>query len=724
YSGDIETIGAIINAVINEPDVISISIINNEGATLSQVKSNIATPYFILNPDKKIIKPIELKSFIQTDDFDSLLVGQTGQQKETIGYVELTLSYEAIKQRQLDILFNTVYITILLLLLIGIIAKFISAAISRPILKLTTDVNDISEGNYKPSAAYPTNQDEIATLDKGIREMARQITEHQEIMAKRVHEATQELRLQNDKLFEAQGAIVKAADAKSRFISHISHEIRTPLNGIIGFLEIIKKTQLDNEQTKLINASYLSSKNLNVIINEVLDFAQLGAGKIVINKSDFQLKQTVQDALMLLSPQAENNGVTLDYQHDTNAPEFINQDCIKFVQILTNLVGNAIKFSRNSTVTITLNVKPTQKNLLEVSIIDLGIGISEENIKLLFKEYSQLDHATSDQGTGLGLVITQQILNALQGEIKVKSTLGEGSTFSFTLPFTEVKDSYSAIDMPVADDTTLPDLTAKKILVADDNEINRLLLSNLLERQHAEVTCVNDGQQAIDIAEQQTFDLMLLDLRMPVKMGNEALFEIRNQPQNPNYKTPAVAITAHITSGEEQASHISSFDGYLIKPIDQNRFFSLVEQLLYEHDYDTQPFVPLAKDSNSAISNKSFDYELAKVSMNADHALMLIMFQKFFSELHKQNGTISQLIQQESISEAAEAVHKVHGSAAYCGTPLLKISSKQLEISLRENDIQNISSKHQKFSNDIETLLKSKGDILAMLKKSLDKQGI
>ncbi len=228
-----------------------------------------------------------------------------------------------------------------------------------------------------------------------------------------------------------------------------------------------------------------------------------------------------------------------------------------------------------------------RKNTIDVSVIDHGIGINEEDIKQLFKEYSQLDGATSDQGSGLGLVITKRLLNALHGTIEVNSVLGKGSTFTFTLPFTAVKDSY--IQLKTETEDTLPDLSSLNVLVADDNEINRLLLGTLLERQQATVTCVNDGQQAIEVANQQPFDLMLFDLRMPIKMGNEALFEIRNQPDNPNYKTPAIAITAHITSGEEKAQHINSFDGYLIKPIDQTEFFILVEQLLKEHDYAIQP---------------------------------------------------------------------------------------------------------------------------------------
>jgi len=725
FSGNLSILDTVINSVINEPDILSIKITNNVGTILSYATSQIATPSLLSNPPKRIIKAIKLKSISKTDEFDTLLVGPPLKDSETIGFVVLTLSYDAIQQRQNDILSNTVYITLFLLFIIGLIAKYFSSAIGRPILQLTTDVKNITKGNYTPPSnnSNKNNIDEIATLESGIHEMALQISDHQKVLEKKVLEATQELRSKNDKLFSAQEEIVKSADAKSRFISHISHEIRTPLNGIIGFLEIIQQTHLDKEQVKLVNASHLSSKNLHTIINEVLDFAQLEAGKVLINKTNFELKKIVHDSLLLLSAQAKNNNVTIEYQHDSNVPEVINQDYVKFGQILINLVSNAIKFSHHSTVTVQLKRNAQKKNIIDVSIIDQGIGISQHNIKQLFQEFSQLDGATSDQGSGLGLVITKRLLDALHGTIKVESILGKGSTFTFSLPFTYVKDSYLTLNKQTTVERPLPDLTSLNILVADDNEINRLLLSNLLERQHANVTCVTDGQQAINLANQHQFDLMLFDLRMPIKMGNEALFEIRNQPKNPNYKTPAVAITAHITSGEEKAHHISSFDGYLIKPIDQIHFFALIEQLIKEHDYDTQPFVSANKNGEPSIPIKPFDYKLAKNSMNADHSFMFIMLEKFLSELPKQDALILKLIEQNHFMDAADVVHKVHGSAAYCGTPLLKLSAKQLETSLRKNDHENSQKALQAFCHDIKTLLSLKSNIITSLKKPLDKQG-
>lgn len=328
FSGNLDSLNTVINSAINEPDVVSIKITNRSNTVLAQATSKIATPTLISNPPKSITQAIELKALNQVDDFDAFLVGPISTVNETIGYVVLTLSYDSIQQRQQDILLNSIFITVLLLFLIALLAKYFSGIISRPILQLTSNVKNISKGNYTPPSniTHHSNKDEITVLADGIDEMARQINDHQRIQEQKVLEATQELRLQNDKLFSAQVEIVKSAEAKSRFISHISHEIRTPLNGIIGFLEIIQQTKLDSNQIKLVNASYSSSKNLHTIINEVLDFAEIEAGKVIINKTNFNPKETIQDTLLLLSSQAKENGVTLDYQQQENIPKIIHQD--------------------------------------------------------------------------------------------------------------------------------------------------------------------------------------------------------------------------------------------------------------------------------------------------------------------------------------------------------------------------------------------------------------
>jgi len=718
FTGNTEALNAILNNYQHEPNVLSIQITDAIGTTITQAHNPTLKAAPSSFAEKNIIQPIKLKGIVSSNEFDSLLVAKSNKNNDIIGYVSISIAYDSIQHRQQGILLNSFYITLTLLIIIGLITQYISNTLAKPIRGLASNVNKISHGSYTLTAIEYDSPDEISTLISGIMSMAVVIEDHQKISEHKVHLATQELRLQNNKLFSAQEALIKAARAKSKFVSHISHEIRTPLNGIIGFLEIITKTALNDEQKQLVRASLLSAKNLHIIINEVLDLAQLEAGKTRVNRSDFNLKETIENTLATLSVLAQGNDVNIEYRHDQNAPELINQDRVKLGQILLNLVGNAIKFSPNSTVIVSLRVDTAKKNQLEICIQDDGIGISERNLKKLFHAFSQVDEASSSQGTGLGLVITKHLLEVLNGNIQVKSTLGVGSIFCFYLPFSPAKQSALPLPSVEHNNTTLPELGPINVLVADDNEINRLLLTHLLEDQHAHVICANDGQQAVDLASKHDFDLMLLDLRMPFKMGNEALQEIRRCHKNRNRDTPAIAITAHITTGEERANHISAFDGYLVKPIDHAELFNLITQLLNEHSPKTTPFIQLHKNTGSINLSKVFDYVLASKSMNSDHHLMSIILNKFFTELPMQSEFILTDIHQGDFLAAAETVHKVQGSCAYCGASSLQAVAKQLEISLRNKNTTLVHNIHKKFIHEVDRLLSSKPQILHTLTAS------
>ncbi|PHS71176.1 MAG: hybrid sensor histidine kinase/response regulator [Cycloclasticus sp.] len=715
FSGDKESLNTLINSITTEADIHSIKITDSRGVILASTLKNVRDI-----PFKDLIsinEDINIDPIATSDGLDELLVGGN-KTSDIIGKVTIMASRMGIKQRQQEILLNSIYLTLFSLCLIGYIAYKIGLAIAKPIHRLSDDVRRIKQGHYDLPPIQHNNDDEISTLANGIHAMAQEIDGHQRNLESEINHATQELRRQNEQLNSAQQQIVKSAEAKTRFISHISHEIRTPLNGIIGFLELLKSSSHSKEQEKLINGSLISSKNLHQIINEVLDLSQLQAGKVKISKVDFHLQNTINDSLAILSSQAESNGVTLEYIHDHDTPEFIHQDPIKFGQILINLVGNAIKFSPNSTVTISLKNNKPKQNHIELCVTDKGIGISASDTQELFKEFTQLDNSLSEQGTGLGLVITQLILDALQGSIYVESTLGKGSKFCFSLPYTDTKESYSPLSEVPIEAHAFADLSSLSVLVADDNEINRLLLSNLLERQNANVICVNDGQQAIDKSTTERFDILLFDLRMPNKTGDQALHAIRMQPNNPNYKTPAIAITAHITTGLERADHINAFDGYLEKPIDQIKFYKLIEQLLSEHDFDVNPFLAEHNEDGVGHQNSVFDDEISRKSMNADTQFILHILNKFFAELPEQLNSISHDVKQNELKNAAETAHKVHGSAAYCGTPLLKNASKQLETNLRNNKIVLIEESMGKFQNEVEKLLLLKDDIIRHIKKT------
>jgi len=714
YTGNQAGLTSILAKHDSEPNVISITIADALGAPLYKIYNRYTHFNASKQPDKLIVQAIQLKTFDNSNDFGDLLIGRSQQSNDIIGYVSIALSYKVLQQRQLNILLNSFYISTFLLISIGFITRRLSNSLGKPILELSSNVKNLATRNFNLSPIEYHSSDEISTLISGIQDMALVIQQHQNTLEQKVSFATKELRQQNNKLFDTQEKLIRATREKSKFISHISHEIRTPLNGIIGFLDATKRTSLNKEQRQLINSSLLSAKNLHIIINEVLDLAQLEAGKMKINRSDFNLKESIEESLSTLSILAESNGVTLNYKHDPTAAEFINQDRVKLGQVLLNLVGNAIKFSPNSTVDISLTAHKPKSNHIEICVRDQGVGISENHIEKLFHAFSQLDNASNLQGTGLGLVITKHLLSILNGTINVKSTLGEGSVFCFSIPYIEAQQS-NIQTTPLLEEEQFPDLSTISVLVADDNEINRLLLTHLLETQHAKVTCANDGRQALEIANQQDFDLLLLDLRMPFRMGNEVLYEIRQHSHSRNNKTPAIAVTAHITSGKERADHISAFDGYLVKPIDQAEFFSLIERLLHQHDKSIAPFTPSEPLQKEGLSNTLFDYSRAMKNMNSDKKLLKIILRKFFNELSSQRTTILSNIQQGDFMEAAEIIHKVQGSCAYCGANALQFTTKQLETDLRNKETASIQANHKKFEYEVDRLINSRGQIMSSI---------
>jgi len=712
YTGNQAGLTSILAKHDSEPNVISITIADALGAPLYKIYNRYTHFNASKQPDKVIVQAIQLKTF-DNNDFSDLLIGRSQQNNDIIGYVSIALSYKMLQQRQLDILLNSFYISTILLISIGFITRRLSNSLGKPILELSSNVKNLTSRNFNLSPIEYHSSDEISTLISGIQDMALVIQQHQNTLEQKVSFATKELRQQNNKLFDTQEKLIKATREKSKFISHISHEIRTPLNGIIGFLDATKRTALNKEQRQLINSSLLSAKNLHIIINEVLDLAQLEAGKMKVNRTDFNLKESIEESLSTLSILAESNGVTLNYKHDPTAAEFINQDRVKLGQVLLNLVGNAIKFSPNSTVDISLTAHKPKIDHIEICVRDQGVGISENHIEKLFHAFSQLDNASNIQGTGLGLVITKHLLSIINGTINVKSTLGEGSVFCFSFPYIEAQQPIQTT--PLLEEEQFPDLSTIKVLVADDNEINRLLLTHLLETQHAKVVCANDGRQALEIANQQDFDLLLLDLRMPFRMGNEVLYEIRQNSHSLNNKTPAIAVTAHITSGKERADHISTFDGYLVKPIDQAEFFSLIERLLHQHDKSIAPFTPSKPLLKGTLSNTLFDYSRAMKNMNSDKKLLKIILRKFFNELSSQRTSILSNIQQGDFMKAAETIHKVQGSCAYCGANALQLASKQLETDLRNKEPASIQANHKKFEYEVDRLINSRGQIMGSI---------
>lgn len=404
-------------------------------------------------------------------------------------------------------------------------------------------------------------------------------------------------------IVEARKKAEESSIAKSEFLAVMSHEIRTPMNGVLGMLNRIKKSDLTDEQTHFIKTAQISAGSLLKIINDILDFSKIDAGKLDIDPVDFDLTQLIKDITQVHENMAQDKPLKLIANINIPSNQFFNGDPVRTKQILDNLLSNAIKFTKQGSITLSVNLHeetPVQSNLI-FSVQDTGNGIAKEHLKELFDPFTQADSSTTRQhsGTGLGLSIVQRLCHLMNGDIEVTSRINQGSTFVVTLPYKKVdtpslvKNSFAndsriqheKIDrLPVKNPTTAP---ARKILVVEDNPINIEVLTFLLEDLDLNLTIATaeDGSQAIKALDASSiinpFNLVLMDCQMPVMDGYEATQKIRaGQAGNVYLNIPIIAITANAMKGDKEKCLLAGMTDFISKPIDADELEATVSKHL------------------------------------------------------------------------------------------------------------------------------------------------
>ncbi|MCF8347409.1 MAG: response regulator [Bacteroidales bacterium] len=382
-------------------------------------------------------------------------------------------------------------------------------------------------------------------------------------------------------LIKAKEKAEYATYSKSIFLANMSHEIRTPLNGIIGMSEILSETELTELQLDYLHSIKLSGEDLLVIINDILDFSKIEAGQLQTESISFSLVKQINNVFKVLQLKANEKGIKLDMHMGQDVPEYIKSDPLRIKQILINLLNNAIKFTEKGGVSLRLSTtkQTPDEIILKFEIIDTGIGLSPEHQGNMFKEFTQADSSTTRKhgGTGLGLTISKRLAELLGGEIGLESEWGKGSTFWFTIVAQQGEQPAGAEKLPTG--TVLP--MSLKILLAEDNLINQKVSSIMLNQIGLSCDIANNGEEAVAKHQENKYDIILMDILMPVMDGMQATMEIRTREKNQGVAkgVKIVALTANAFQQDINNYLQNGMNYYLSKPMRKNELLLLLNEV-------------------------------------------------------------------------------------------------------------------------------------------------
>ena len=506
-------------------------------------------------------------------------------------------------------------------------------------------------------------------------------------------------------LIKARQKAEESAQAKELFLANMSHEIRTPLNAIMGMQRLLEKTSLTDKQNKYLQAIGVSADNLLVIINDILDISKIESGKLELEQVAFDLPKMIRHLVFTLNYKAEEKGIGLFAEIDPDMHDFVVGDSVRLNQILLNLVNNAIKFTDIGKVRIIAKVTAQDENTqsIDFQVIDTGKGIKKENLEAIFESFNQEDASITRKygGTGLGLAIGKQLVGLFGGTLQVESEFGVGTTFSFSLTFEKGTPQETVPEHETTKNYTQK-LFEKRILLAEDNQMNQFLATTILEEWGVIVEVAENGKEALEKFSEGKYDLILMDMQMPLMDGVEATRLIR---QRLNSSIPIIALTANAIKGDRQRCLEAGMNDYLTKPFAQNDLLEKILTNLHELPVQTRS-LPVSQAPKQAADTYNLQKLEKMMGGNKEHVRQMV--QMFVQETPALIDEMRQAQTASDITSLGKLAHKVKSSLDILDLQKLAKAARQIEKIAREssND-QDVSSLVDAFVQEIQQVVDS-----------------